>query len=162
MPEEISITDINQTHIADVLELARWLEMDAQPCSYWGLDEDAVTQLIKAPNKSTVVARIEDKVAGMGTLTRGEAFQSHLAELSVATSPDFRRRGIAKVIIGALEQLAQEKGIELLKGLISTKNIPSRKLCESLGYEHRATLYAEFKNPTFGEIDDCVYYKRIS
>lgn len=30
MPEEISITDINETHTVDVLEIARRLEIDAQ------------------------------------------------------------------------------------------------------------------------------------
>jgi RimJ/RimL family protein N-acetyltransferase len=51
-------------------------------------------------------------------------------------------------------------GIEIIKALIWVENSPSRKLFESLGYEHKATLMAEFKSD-FGEIDDAVYYKRV-
>jgi L-amino acid N-acyltransferase YncA len=60
-----------------------------------------------------------------------------------------------------LEELAGKRGVEIIKGLVQAQNVASRRLIESLGYEHRATLYAEFKSEKFGEIDDCVYYKRL-
>ena len=118
-------------------------------------------QLLQNLNKLSFVALLHKSVIGIGTLTRGELYQHHLAEISIAVDSQQRRNGIARTIVRQLEKTAQEQKIELLKALISTNNIPSRQLFESLHYEHRATLYSEFKSQEFGEIDDCVYYKRF-
>lgn len=149
-------------HLDEVIQLSRNLEKDSVPCSYWGLDSITSAQLLQNPLKKSVVALVNESVAGIGTLTRGQAFQQHLAEISIAIDPQHRKNGIARKIVFQLEIMAEENGIELLKAYISTDNLPSRRLFESLHYEHRATLYCEFKSPQFGEIDDCVYYKRLT
>ncbi len=64
-------------------------------------------------------------------------------------------------MISEIEQAAHSD-IEIIKALIWVENHPSRKLFASLGYDHKATLMAEFKNETGGEIDDAVYYKRLA
>lgn len=158
----MDITQFKKIHIDEVVQLSRRLESDSIPSSYWGLDATSAEGLLKNPNKISFVALLDQAVIGMATLSRGEFFQQHLAEVSVAVHPDHRQRGLARALVEQLEKSAQEAGIEMLKALITTTNTPSRRLFESLGYEHRATLYAEFKSAKFGEIDDCVYYKRIS
>jgi len=157
----ITLSPLQTHHLGQVIELSRALEKDPVPCSYWGLDSVSAMRLLQDPHKRSVVAIVNDSVAGIGTLTRGQAFQQHLAEVSIAIDPQHRKNGIARKIVSQLEIMAKEDGIELLKAYISTDNLPSRRLFESLDYEHRATLYCEFKSPQFGEIDDCVYYKRL-
>jgi L-amino acid N-acyltransferase YncA len=157
----IRLTQFGPAHIDEVVELSRRLGSDSIPCSYWGLDSTLAGELLQNPNKRSFVALLDDALAGIGTLTRGEQFQSHLAELSVAVDLGYRKHGVARTLIQQLEKTAREQNIELLKAMVSTHNLPSRRLFESLGYEHRATLYAEFKSAEFGEIDDCVYYKRL-
>ena len=157
----INLQEFQPIHIDDVVQLSRKLESDFIPCSYWGLDLTSAGQLLQNPNKRSFVAVLDKAVVGIGTLTRGESYQYHLAEISIAIHLEHRQNGIARTLIVQLEKTAQELGIELLKAMISTNNIPSRRLFESLHYEHRATLYAEFKSAEFGEIDDCVYYKRF-
>jgi ribosomal protein S18 acetylase RimI-like enzyme len=157
----IRLTQFQTAHIDDVVGLSRRLEGDAVPCSYWGLNSIQAGDLLKHPNKRSFVALLDGSVAGIGTLTRGEFHQYHLAELSVAVDLQHRKAGVARSLVQQLEETAREQKIELLKAMVSTNNIPSRRLFESLGYEHRATLYAEFKSAEFGEIDDCVYYKRL-
>lgn len=157
----ITLSPLQPKMIDDVLRLSDRLASDPLPCSYWGLTPLMAAELLQGDQKYTVVAHVDDKIAGIGSFTRGRHFQKHLAELSIAIDPDHRKRGIARMILSALEERALEDGIELLKALIATANEPSRRLFESLRYEHRATLFCEFKSQEFGEIDNCVYYKRI-
>lgn len=158
----LALNRFQPIHIEEVIRLSRRLESDPVPCSYWGLSPQSAVHLLENPCKTTFVALQDGAMAGIGTLTRGEDYQKHLAEISIAVDPGFRKQGIARMVVSRLETAAQEQNIELLKALISTNNIPSRRLFESLHYEHRATLYFEFKSPEFGEIDDCVYYKRLA
>lgn len=157
----INISPLQPIHINELIQLSRSLENDSIPCSYWGLDAKTANLLLQNPNKLSFVAILDKSILGIGTLTRGEFYQRHLAEISIAVDVRHRKNGVARSILTHLENVAQEQKIELLKALITTTNTPSRRLFESLNYEHRATLYAEFKSQEFGEIDDCVYYKRL-
>lgn len=158
----INLTQFQSVHIDAVVQLSRRLESDSIPTSYWSLDSTSASGLLQNPNKRSVVALFDQTVVSIGTLTRGEHYQYHLAEISIAVDPRHRKNGLARKVVQQLEQTARELNIEMLKAMISTHNIPSRRLFESLHYEHRATLYAEFKSQEFGEIDDCVYYKRLA
>lgn len=157
----IALTHLQTNHLNELLQLSRKLEKDSAPCSYWGLNLTSANQLLQNPNKSSVIAIVDKNLVGIGSMTRGQQHQQHLAELSIAIDPQYRKNGIARKIISQLEIIANEVGIELLKAYISTDNLPSRRLFEALNYEHRATLYCEFKSLEFGEIDECVYYKRL-
>jgi len=157
----IEIHLLNAIHTQAVVTLSHRLEADELPCSYWNLQTEDVRTLLNSPNKRTVIALDQDHVAGIGTLKQGEDYQKHLAEISVAICPQYRRQNLARQIIAHLENLAQAGHIEIIKALVWTRNIASQKLFESLHYERRATLFAEFKSPDFGEIDDHVYYKRL-
>jgi RimJ/RimL family protein N-acetyltransferase len=141
----IEIHLLNAVHTQGVITLSRRLETDELPCSYWSLEAEDVRALLNSPNKRK----------------QGENYQKHLAEISVAVCPQYRRHNLASQIIGQLENLAQAGNVEIIKALVWTRNRASQKLFESLHYEQRATLFAEFKSPDFGEIDDYVYYKRL-
>jgi RimJ/RimL family protein N-acetyltransferase len=158
---KIEIHLLNPIHTHEVITLSRRLEADELPCSYWGLEAEDVRNLLSELNKRTLVALDQEHVAGIGSIKQGEGYQQHLAEISVAICPQYRQQDLARQIISELENLAQASGVEIIKALVWTRNIPSQKLFESLTYERRATLFAEFKSPGFGEIDDHVYYKRL-
>ena len=162
MNQQLRISALQAPHVTGVIQLSRCLEKDSVPCSFWRLDTLAVDQLLRHSHKWTLVALLDTVTVGIGTLTRGTLYQRHLGEVSVAVHPEYRRIGIAQALVQSLEALAHAQHIELLKALIWTKNTPSRHLFESLNFEHKATLYCEFKSDEFGEIDDCVYYKRLS
>ena len=161
MGHAVTLSALSAVPVQEVLALSKRLGEDALPCSFWALDEQGLSRLMQTENKESIVALINGQVVGIGVLSQGELYQRHLAELSVAICPHHRRKGVARQIISSLEELARKREVELLKGLVQTENLGSRRLVESLGYEHRATLYGEFKSARFGEIDDCVYYKRL-
>ena len=144
-----------------VLSLSRALESDETPCSFWGLTTERLEEWADQVERHLLVARQGDEITGVACFVRGGRFQYHLAEVSVAVRPSARRSGVASELLRALEELGCKSGILLFKALIWVHNSSSRSFCERNGYEHRATLYAEFMSEQFGEIDDCVYYKRL-
>ncbi len=145
----------------DMLSLSQALMADDIPCSFWGLTPDRLRGWQADPARHIVIAQ-DQTLEGIACYVRGADYQQHLAEVSVAVAPWARRRGIARALLQHLETHAADAGILMLKALIWVQNQPSRTFFAGCGYAHRATLYAEFMSEQFGEIDDCVYYKRLS
>lgn len=144
-----------------MMALSVALSTDSTPCSFWGLTPERVGQWLSDPDRALVLAKRGHDVQGIASYVRGGAYQQHLAEVSVAVAPVARRSGMAGALLSHLEDTAAAADIRLLKALIWVQNTPSRRFFEAHAYEHRATLYAEFMSEQFGEIDDCVYYKRL-
>ncbi len=118
-------------HVRPLLDLCGRLREDPWPCSWWGVDRAAAEALLDRPCRITRVALLDGRLAG-----------------------------VASALASAVEDSGRREGIELLKALVWTENAPSRALFASLGYEHRATLMAEFKGGG-QEFDNCVFYKRL-
>jgi ribosomal protein S18 acetylase RimI-like enzyme len=53
----------------------------------------------------------------------------------LAVDPEFRRRGIAKVLIAEAEKVLQKNGIKIFSALIMDRNWASKELFRKLGYE---------------------------
>ena len=156
MIRELTAADRN-----GVLNLSRALETDESPCSFWDLTAERLEGWASQTERHILVAGQGGGVTGVACFVRGGRFQEHLAEVSVAVTPSARRSGTASELLRALEDLGHEEGILLYKALVWVHNSSSRSFFEKNGYEHRATLYAEFMSEALGEIDDCVYYKRL-
>lgn len=155
------IESLTASHADGLIALSEALHADPSPCSFWGITHDRVADWLGEDRRHTLVRVESGRIDAVGAVTRGGTHQSHLGELSVAVHPGRRRGGIARRMVAELEATAEREGIEILKALIWVGNRPSRRLFSSLGYEHRATLMAEFKGGPIGEIDDAVYYKRL-
>lgn len=145
-----------------IVALSARLESDTLPCSLWGLTGLRFEEWLADPGRVILAAEVDGTVTAIASYQRGGPYQEHMAEVSVAVHPDHRRAGVAAHLLSALEDSARKVGVELLKALVQVENEPSRRLFERCGFEHRATLYGEFRSERFGEIDDCVYYKRLS
>ena len=76
-----------------------------------------------------IVATIQDRVAGFAVARR--TAPDELEILNVAVDPPFRRRGVARMLIGQL--LANFRGNVYLEVRVS--NLAARKLYHSLGFE---------------------------
>lgn len=75
----------------------------------------------------------EPVALGLGVLEAG-----HLGIFSMATRPDFRRRGAATAILGALVQWAQARGATQVYLQVMDSNRPAQRLYAGLGFK---TLY---------------------
>jgi [ribosomal protein S18]-alanine N-acetyltransferase len=76
-----------------------------------------------------IVATVEDRLAGFAVARRTAA--DELEILNVAVDPSFRRRGVARMLVGQL--LANFRGNAYLE--VRASNIAARKLYHSLGFE---------------------------
>lgn len=145
-----------------MLALSHALETtDDVPCSFWAISDERFDDWLGDPLRQLFVVDGPDGLCGIGAYLRGGEFQDHLAELSIAVAPEARRHGVARAVLQSLEQSGRSAGIVLFKALVWVQNEPSRRFFERCGYTHRATLFSEFYSERFGEIDDCVYYKRL-
>lgn len=136
-------------------------KQDTNPCSFWGYEFEDLEQLPKSSDKCAYLALIDDQVVGIGTLAQGGRFQEHWAEISIATHPSHRSRNIGKALALKLEQEAKSRGLDFIKAMILENNTPSKNFFKSLGYQHRATLFHEFKFDDVGPLNDCVFYKDL-
>lgn len=137
-------------------------EQDEHPCAFWGYSKEDIEKSIGCTDKIVLIAMTEGAVIGIGALSIGGPFQDHWAAISVAIHPGFRKSGVGKKLVLALEECKNELNIKFIKALILENNVPSRRLFASLGYEHKATLYHDFKIEKHGYMSDCVYYKVFS
>ncbi|MBN1311811.1 MAG: GNAT family N-acetyltransferase [Anaerolineae bacterium] len=59
----------------------------------------------------------------------------------LAVHPDWRRRGVAKMLIAAAEDALHQQGIDVIAALIEPGNAPSLELFLASGYEEYAGLH---------------------
>lgn len=81
----------------------------------------------------------EDQVAGIVLVDRRGSSDSWMVS-TVATHPDYRRRGIAHKLVSTSIDLIKERGGERATLDVIAKNLPAYKLYESLGFEHFTSM----------------------
>ncbi|MEM3622234.1 MAG: GNAT family N-acetyltransferase [Candidatus Bathyarchaeia archaeon] len=60
----------------------------------------------------------------------------------LAVDPEYRRRGVAQVLIAESEKILRKHGIRIFCALIEDYNVASKKLFKKMGYvEHRDIIY---------------------
>jgi ribosomal protein S18 acetylase RimI-like enzyme len=100
--------------------------------------EDGIRQSLQGSVKGKeiqLVAEVDSKVVGIVSLIRQvHSLQSHRAEVAgLVVHPDFQRRGIARKLVEACQEKAQELGISLLE--ISCRGgEPAEQIYPRLGF----------------------------
>jgi ribosomal-protein-alanine N-acetyltransferase len=93
-------------------------------------------------------------VIGYGVLGRNEDV-AHL--LNLAVLPDFRRRGVARQIIAALEEIASEWECKRMRLEVRSSNVIARDFYSSIGFGYQARKRRYYAN---GE-DALVFVARL-
>jgi ribosomal-protein-alanine N-acetyltransferase len=83
------------------------------------------------PSTICVVAELDAKLVGYALATVNIC-QSQL--LSIAVSPHYRSRGIARQLLAGLMSYCQSNGADTIRLEVRSKNIPARRLYEHLGF----------------------------
>lgn len=81
------------------------------------------------------------------------------AELSIYIDAAFKGKGIGKVVLKELEQVAAEVGIVVLLAIITGDNVHSIRSFEGAGYVKCADL--KEVGEKFGKLLDVVFYQKI-
>jgi len=122
-----------------------------------------IAVLCDDPENLLLVARAGGQVAGMGLLMQPTpASLHHTAELSIAVHPDYRRRGVARRLIGVLLQTGARRGIELIRAWVASANGAARALIEGLGFQEMARMKDELQRPDGRRFDVIVYNKEVT
>lgn len=111
------------------------LDLQPKSMSAWELWFDAH----QAPNHPLVVAEVDGTVAGYACLSpfrHKDAYRSTV-ELSVYTHPDWRRRGVASVLMDdILRRAGENPDIHLVISVITGNNLASERLHRKFGFTH--------------------------
>jgi L-amino acid N-acyltransferase YncA len=95
-----------------------------------------------------LLAIVNDRVVGDATLHMGEGPYRHLAWLRIYVAPEFRQRGVARLMVESLTDIARKMGLQQILGEITTNQVKVIKLFESLGF------VSMFKYPDHFMTDD--------
>ncbi|HUF64780.1 MAG TPA: GNAT family N-acetyltransferase [Gemmatimonadaceae bacterium] len=90
----------------------------------------------QASRNPVLVAEHDGRIAGFatyGSFRQWPAY-SHTVEHSVYTAPEFRRRGIARLLMTELIASARSNGLHAMVGGVVAENAESVRLHESLGF----------------------------
>lgn len=109
------------------------------------------------------VAKIDNQIAGSIQLHLcNKQNGTHRAEIAkLMTHPNFRRKGVARILMKTAEERAQLEGRSLLV-LDTREGDPSNLLYTSLGYIQVGRI-PQFAKSASGELDATIlYYKNLS
>ena len=105
-----------------------------------------------------IVAEIDGKAVGYASLSpyrEKEAYKSTV-ELSIYVDVNFRRRGIAKALMGEILEIARnDKSLHTVVSVITSGNEASEKLHKDFGFTFCGTLReVGFKSGSYRDIDN--------
>ncbi len=81
-----------------------------------------------------LLAVVNDHVVGDATLHVGEGPYRHLAWMRIYVAPEFRQRGVARLMMESLTDIARKMGLQQILGEVTTNQVKVIKMLESLGF----------------------------
>ena len=81
-----------------------------------------------------LLAVVNDHVVGDATLHVGEGPHRHLAWMRIYVAPEFRQRGVARLMMESLTDIARKMGLQQILGEVTTNQVKVIKMLESLGF----------------------------
>jgi len=124
------ITNVDEVFIASINSLL--LDEDQT----W--DHEQGAKFLANPDNALFVGFWDDTAAGFLSANRLQRFDKRKAEVliyDVGVHEDFRRRGIGKALIEAVNSWGKEVGADQVWVLTNPSNIPAMALYESMGGE---------------------------
>ena len=100
-----------------------------------------------------LVALVNDRIVGDATLHMGEGPQRHLAWLRIYVAPEFRRRGVARMLVEGLVDVARKMGLHQVLAEVIRTRVKVIKLFEALGFS-RELRYPDYFMAPDGEVFD--------
>jgi GNAT superfamily N-acetyltransferase len=114
-------------------------------------------------NRVTILSLHKEKIIGSATLILNEpqSRTSHVASFGVVVHPDFQRKGLAKHLIAALEQIARDQGIKKIEVNFYEGN-PAAALYRSLAYEYEGRRLKKGRLNDGTYADEILLYKFLA
>ncbi len=124
-------------------------------------DELREKMVVGHPKYKSFVIEVDGVCCGYAYLSQFNKRQAYdrTAEISLYIHHHFLGKGIGKLALQHMEQVAREVGVSVLMALITAENVHSIRAFERAGYEQCA--YLKQVGEKFGRILDVVYYQKI-
>ncbi len=100
-----------------------------------------------------LLALVNNRAVGDSTLHIGEGPYRHLAWLRIYVAPEFRERGVARLMVESLTDIARKMGLQQILAEVTSNRVKVIKLFEALGFS-RMFRYPDHFMTTDGEVFD--------
>lgn len=105
------------------------------------LDDEAVRAFLAAPDHHLLIAYVGGEAAGCAIaheLRRLDGSRPKLLLYSIETHPAFRRQGVGRALIAALERLGRARKARSMFLLTNASNVPAMQFYLATGAERRS------------------------
>ncbi len=135
-------------------------EMPAVDRTFFQFDVDdprVVDAFLGSANRIRRVAVDEhDRPLALATLTAGNNWCSHVADLVLLVAPDARGQGLGRLLARTMLIEAVKHGFKKVTVMIAADNAGAVTMFRRLGFEGEALLRDHLRNPEDGELRDTV------
>lgn len=100
-----------------------------------------------------LLALVNDRIVGDATLHLGQGPQRHLAWMRIYVAPEFRQRGVARMMVESLTDIARKMGLQQILAEVTSNRVKVIKLFEALGFS-REFRYSDYFMTSDGEVFD--------
>ncbi|NOT62061.1 MAG: GNAT family N-acetyltransferase [Acidobacteria bacterium] len=98
-------------------------------------------QAVESGHALTVLAEVDGRFVGYGSLNVSRPhWTRHLGEMRLLIHPDFRGKGLGRVLANEVFQAAQEKGLRKLIARMAVSQRGAQSVFEKLGFTAEAML----------------------
>lgn len=133
----IRLEMMTDAHVSQVAQLERICFSDP-----WS--ENSVASELKNPLSLWLVAMDGETVAGY---IGSQSVEGEADMMNVAVHPDYRRQGIARLLVTELVAALAKKGVSSLALEVRTSNVPAISLYEQLGFIQVGRRPNYYRNP---------------
>lgn len=112
-----------------------------------------IAAMTKGSDNHRLVALVGDTVVGYAAVLKGWGWSGHVGELRIATSPEFRQRGIGRLLAQRVVVEAKELGLEKLVVDVVAGQDRLFDMFTGLGFQQEGRLRAQVRSTT-GETRD--------
>jgi L-amino acid N-acyltransferase YncA len=160
----IRFEELNDSHFQYIKEIYDYYVLNSTATYYTEkISIPELKEFIPVGNKKyqSFVIKSADEIIGFCYLSQYKKRQAYdrTAEVSVYLRWDFTGKGIGKLALEHLENIAWDQGIFVLVGIISADNENSTRLFEKCGYVNSGHLRQIGEK--FGRVLDVVFYQKI-
>ena len=107
-------------------------------------------------SENSIGAELNSRLSDWLVVTEGEQVVAYVGAqtvidssdmMNIAVHPDFRRRGIAEMLVAALEEQLRQRGSKILLLEVRDSNVPAIALYEKLGFTQVGLRKNYYRNP---------------
>jgi len=115
------------------------------------INDEVVRQWVRNIDYGAVLPMLalsEERIVGNCTLHRNDfGWMSHVGHIRITTAPDFRQKGLARILAGEVFCQALSTDLEMVVAELVPEQTDVRKVFSQLGFQEEAVLKGRHRDP---------------